>query len=340
LTDVELVVDDTTFTGGMSVARTEAGTISIDLAADEIDLDRYMAPAADAGSAGADAVPVEIPTELIRALNVRGALQVGSADLSGMRFENVDLGLNAADGNLRLHPVSAELFGGGYAGDVRIDAAGNVPSVSVNENISGVSLGALARAMFDQENVTGTINGSFRLGGSGADLAAIQQDLDGSIEMELMDGAWEGTDVWYELRRARALFRQETPPEPTLPARTRFSNVRATGPVTDGVFRNDDLVAELPFMRLTGEGKVDFTAGEVDYGLVARILEKPELSSEMSPEEFDDFTRAEIPLKISGSLTDPSIAPDIEEMLTKEVKKKVEEELKERLLDKLLRNDD
>jgi AsmA protein len=212
--------------------------------------------------------------------------------------------------------------------------------LSVNENIQGVSLGALARAMFDQENITGTINGSFRLGGSGADLAAIQQDLDGSIEMELLDGAWEGTDVWYELRRARASFRQETPPEPTLPARTAFSNVRATGPVTNGVFRNDDLVAELPFMRLTGKGQVDFAAGEVDYGLVARILEKPEFASALSPEELEDFTEAEIPLRIRGPLTDPSIAPDVEKMLTEEVKKKVEEELRERLLDKLLGDDD
>ncbi len=340
LTGVEMVVDDTTFTGGMSVARDESGMISIDLAADDIDLDRYMAPAADVDAAGGESVPVEIPVELIRALNVRGAMTVASAGLSGMRFENVELGLNAAGGDLRLHPIAADLFDGSYSGDVRINAAGDLPSLSVNETISGVSLAALARAMFDRENVSGTINGSFRLGGSGADLAAIQQDLDGSIEMSLVDGAWEGTDVWYELRRARALFRQQTPPEPTLPARTEFSNVRATGPVTDGVFRNDDLVAELPFMRLTGKGKVDFAAGKVDYGLIARILEKPELSSALTPEELDDFTEAEIPLRVSGSLADPRIAPDIEKMLTEEVKKKVEEELKDRLLDKLFRDRD
>ncbi len=240
------------------MARDEAGAINIDLAADEIDLDRYMAPAVDAEAASAETVPVEIPVELIRALNVHGVLTVASADLSGMRFQNVELGLNAADGKLRMHPIAADFFDGRYDGDVRIDASGNSPALSVNENIEGVSLGALALAMFDQENITGTINGSFRLGGSGADLAAIQRDLDGSISMELVDGAWEGTDVWHELRRARAFFRQETPPEPTLPARTRFSNVRATGPVTDGVFNNDDLVAELPFMRPDWRGQCQF----------------------------------------------------------------------------------
>jgi AsmA protein len=340
LSSVELVVDDTTFTGGMSVARDAEGAISIDLAADEIDLDRYMTPAVDAEAASADTVPVEIPVELIRTLNVHGSLTVESADLSGMKFENVDLGLNAADGKLRMHPIAADFFDGRYDGDVRIDASGDRPALSVNENIEGVSLGALALAMFDQDNITGTINGSFRLGGSGADLAAIQRDLDGSISMELVDGAWEGTDVWHELRRARAFFRQETPPEPTLPARTRFSNVRATGPVTDGVFNNDDLVAELPFMRLTGSGSVNFAAGDVDYRLVARVLDKPELAGELSQEELDDFTEAEIPLRVSGPLTDPTIAPDIEDMVKQEVKKQVEEELKDRLLDKLFRDRD
>lgn len=338
VTDVEMVVDDTTFTGAMSVARDADGRISIDLAADEIDLDRYMAPAAEAGEAGSETVPVEIPVELIRALNVRGTLQIASADLSGMRFENVDLGLNAADGRLRLHPITAGLFEGRYEGDVRINATGDVPALAVNENIRGVSLGALARAMFDQENVTGSINGSFRLAGTGHDLAAIQQDLDGSIEMELVDGAWEGTDIWYELRRARAFFRQEAPPEPVLPAQTRFSNVRATGPVVDGVFRNDDLAAELPFMRIVGKGQVDFAAGEVDYRLVASVLKKPELASELSAGELEDFTEARVPLKITGSLADPSISPDIEDMVKEEVKKKVEEELKDRLLDKLFRD--
>ena len=59
-----------------------------------------------------------------------------------------------------------------------------------------------------------------------------------------------------------------------------------------------------------------------------------------SAEELDDFTEAEIPLRISGPLTDPTIAPDIEDMVKQEVKKQVEEELKDRLLDKLFRERD
>jgi AsmA protein len=340
VTGLELVVDDSTFSGKLSVARNEAGTISIDLAADSIDLDRYMEPAADASASSGDSVPVEIPADLIRALNVRGDLTVETAKLSGMTFDNVTLGLNAADGNMRLHPITADLFDGKYDGDVRINASGSVPVLSVNENVRDVSLGSLAQAMFEQENITGTMNGSFRLSGRGESLAAIQRSLGGSMSMELIDGAWEGTDLWYELRRARALYKQEPAPEPELPARTQFSSVKATGPVTDGVFRNDDLFAQLPFMQLTGRGSVDFAAAKVDYRMTARILENPEFATDATAEELDEFTQAKIPLRITGSLADPTIAPDIGEMLKDEVKKKVEEEIKDKLLKKLFGDDE
>jgi AsmA protein len=331
VTGVELVVDDSTFTGKLSVARNEAGTISIDLAGDAIDVDRYMEPATDAAPSSGDAVPVEIPVELIRALNVRGNLALDAAQLSGLEFENVELGLRAANGDMRLHPISADFFDGQYRGDVRINAAGAIPTVSVNENIVDVKLGALARAMFDQENVTGTINGQFKLAGQGEDLAAIQRSLGGSISMQLLDGAWEGTDVWHELRKARAMYKQEPTPEPVLPARTQFSSVKMTGAVSRGVFESDDLEAELPFMRLTGNGTVDFPTAEVDYRMTARILESPEFVDAASEEELEEFTEAVIPLRITGSLAAPSIAPDIEEMLKEEVREKVEEEIKDQL---------
>lgn len=335
LTGVEMVVDDTTFTGSMSVTL-DTSRITFKFAGDQINLDGYMAPAADAAGASGDEIPVEIPADLIRTLNLNGTMQVNEARLSGMVFENVDVRLRAADGDMRLHPVTATLFGGTYSGDVRINASGNIPVLSVNENVSGVNLGALAKAMFDAQQVTGTINGSFVLSGRGDTLAAIQKSLDGTLSFDLVDGAFEGTDVWYELRRARALFKQEPAPEPVLPARTRFSNVSASGPVTDGVFRNNDLLAELPFMRLTGKGSVDLPKAEIDYRLTARVLEKPEFASGATEEELKEFTEAVIPLRISGPLASPSVKPDVEGMLKKRVKK----ELEDRLLDKLLGGDE
>ena len=166
-------------------------------------------------------------------------------------------------------------------------------------------------------------------------MSAVQRTLNGDVSFELREGAWEGTDMWYELRRARALIRQEPPPQPTSPARTRFSEVSATGKVVDGVLNNNDFRAELPFMQLTGSGTVNLVEATVNYALRARVLDKPELMGSVTEAEIDDFTKTVLPVKISGSLTDPKFGLDLEAV----VREKAEEEVRERLLD-LLGNDE
>ena len=344
LDEMTLELDDSTMVGSMSLPMSESGTLRFDLNVDAINLDGYMAPTEEGIGAAEteDSGDIEIPVDMIRALNASGSFKIDRALLSGMEFTNLQLGLNSANGRLRLYPLSAELYDGTYNGDVQIDAATDIPSISVNEKISGVNLASLAKSMFDQDNITGLINGNFVLSGRGQSLSEIRQDLDGNMAFELVDGAWEGTDVWHELRAARAMFRQEPAPEPRLPARTEFTTVRASGTVTDGIFENNDLLAELPFLQLTGSGIVDLPAAQINYSVQARVLERPEFASTVSAEELADFTAASIPLKITGPLSAPNIQPDIEALLRQQVDKAIEdkkEEMKNRLFDRLLKGD-
>ncbi len=340
LNSMTLELDQSVMTGSLSVPLTDDGALSFDLGVDQITLDGYMAPTDDSVTADdseSDA-DIEIPVDLIRTLNANGSFRIERAFLSGMEFENLELGVNSSGGRLRLNPLAADFYDGKYSGDVRIDASGDLPSVSANENISGVNLAALAKAMFEQENISGTINGRFVLGGSGQTLNAIRKDLDGNMAIELADGAWEGTDIWYQLRKARAMFRQEVAPEPTLPARTKFSAVKATGVVTDGIFENNDFVAELPFLQLTGNGKVDLNTTEVDYAMQVRVFERPESMAGATQEELADFTKTVVPLKITGLLSAPTVRPDIEGIFRGRVEEKLEEkkkELKDELLNRL-----
>lgn len=333
LTDLNVKLDDTTFSGSMTVPFDTSGRFIARLDGDAIDFDRYMEPAAEGagGDESGSSAPVAIPADLLRPLNVRAELTLDRVQMAGLPLEDVAVTLDAKGGKLRIHPITSRLFGGTYSGDISINTSTPVPSLSANETVQGIDLAKLAKAMFDQDNITGSIAGNFRLGGRGNNMAEIQQTLAGTMSFELKDGTYEGTDIWYELRRARALLRQETPPEPELPARTKFTSVTASGKVTDGVMRNDDLVADLPFMRLTGGGRVNIAEGTVDYGLQARVLKKPETMQAATPEEIDDFTKTVIPLKISGSLVSPTVRPDVESLL----KQRVEEEVKEKIEDKL-----
>lgn len=332
MSDVTFVLDDTTFTGALSVPLGEGGEYRFDLNGDAIDVGRYMAPASEtAEPVEGDAVPVEIPVDLIRPLRARGNASLQRATLGKIVFENIQLGLNADNGQLRLHPISSDLFGGAYNGDVRINASGSVPQLSVNERVENVDVGQLAVAMFDAQNVTGKVNGLFRLNGSGNTSLEVQQTLAGDIALDISNGAFQGTDIWWELRRARAVIKGEQPPEQTLPAKTDFTAASFSGAVNDGVVRNADLRADLPFMQLTGTGTVDLVSATLDYALQARVLDKPEFMGDVSAEELNDFTSTVIPLRITGPLASPSVQPDMEKLL----RDRVEDEIKDRLKDKL-----
>lgn len=334
LTGVTIELDDTTFTGSMTVPTDGASRFLVKLDADSLDLNRYMAPpSTDGDAAPGESAPVEIPADLIRPLKARGDLGIGTVLIGGLQLDQVSLSLNAADARLRIHPITAGLYGGSYSGDVQIDASGNTPVLSMNETVQGVDMAKLARAMFEQDNITGTIAGNFKLSGRGNDLTAVQRSLGGNMRFELQNGTYEGTDIWYELRRARAVLKQETPPEPVLPARTKFSSVSASGVVTNGIMRNDDLVADLPFMQLTGAGNVNIPEGTVDYSLKARVFEKPEALENATPEEVEDFTKTVVPLRISGPLSDPKVRPDVEALLRQRVEEEIEDVLKDKLKD-------
>ena len=341
LDSMTLQLDDSTMAGSLSLPTTESGAIRFDLNVDAINLDGYMAPAdASAATSSSDSQDdIEIPVDMIRGLNARGSFTIDRAFLSGLEFTNLEVVLNSSGGKLRLNPLGADLYEGSYSGDVQIDASRDVPSISVNEKLAGVNLGSLAKSAFDQDNITGTINGSFVLSGAGRNLSAIRQDLDGNMSFELADGAWEGTDVWHVLRSARAMYRQEPAPEATLPARTEFTSVSATGTVTNGIFENNDLLVELPFLRLTGKGMVDLPASEVNYSVEARVFDNPEMMAGISEAELADFTKTVVPVKITGPLSAPSFRPDIEAVFRQQVESAIEEqkeELTNRLFEKLL----
>ena len=96
-----------------------------------------------------------------------------------------------------------------------------------------------------------------------------------------------------------------------MPARTPFSNVSATGVVTNGVMQNDDFVADLPFMRLTGKGSVNLVSGVIDYALTGNVFDRPEGVGETTEGELGDLAKAVLPLTISGTLTAPKVGVDV-----------------------------
>jgi AsmA protein len=323
LEGVELVLDDSRLSGQFGLV---GDSLRFDLSVDSIDIDRYLPPASDAATEEAGSLDeVDLPLEALRTLSAAGQMTIGAARFAGLTLSDVEFSFAADDGLVSMEP-SASLYDGTYDGELTIRVTGATASLSIEQRLTGIDAMPLGQDLMDGELVSGTVNARLNLTAMGSNLGEIRRQLDGDVTFALTDGAWEGVDMWYELRRARALFDQAPTPARDGPARTPFSEVSASGVLEDGVLTNRDLSADLEFMTVTGSGTVNFVTDAMDFDLVAQFVDGPILQSDPA---MVDLAGDELPLKVSGSPSSPSVLPDFGAMVRAEVEEAIEERLDE-----------
>jgi AsmA protein len=342
-----LKLDDTTARGSVGIADFDSKALRFDLNVDRIDADRYRAPEppkseqkAAQGKPAEPSKPAPIPVELLRTLNLRGNLKVGEATFAGMKFSDLQLGVNARDGKLQLQPLAAKMYDGRYQGDVTVDATGDVARIGMQQRVEGVNFASLLKDAFETTRISGKGNANLKVTAAGRTTDALLKTLDGTLEFAVNEGALEGADLWYEIRRARAVFKQEPIPARSGPARTTFDTLKGTGKFDDGVLTNNDLEASMQYLRIKGQGTIDLPKSLLDYRLTALVLRLPPEGTDAT--QMNELVDAEIPVRVTGSISDPKVRPDIEGYLKgqakqriEQEKKKVEEKVRTKVQDKL-----
>ncbi len=304
LEPLTLVLDDTTVQGRLAVTDFASQALRFDLNVDALDADRYLPPAAEdapeaAESGALDAI--RLPVEPLDTLNVDGALAVGQLKLAGLALHKINLTLAAHDGQVHLAPVRAALYGGSYAGDIRYNVSGAAPQLAVQQKLTGVQLGELLTALLDLHRFSGTATLDMQLKGGGATVGDLRRSLDGTASMALRDGALEGANLWQAISGAYADLRgteRKTATGVPTDQRTPITELSMSLQLQDGLARNDDLKARLPFLAVTGAGTADLVQEELDYRLQAKVLGTAEAHGLAG---MEDLTGLTIPVHLSGS---------------------------------------
>jgi AsmA protein len=330
LEDLKLTLDDSKLTGSLGVEDFDTKAIRFDLTVDQIDVDRYLEPEEKEEKKTAEA-PVELPVKDLEALNARGTLAIGALKLAGIKMSAVKVSLDAKDGLTRINPAQAKLYGGAYRGNVAIDSRSDVPKWSMEEKVSGVDVAGLFGDLLDIKRLTGKATANAVVAARGSSNEAMMRSLDGRVDFEVADGAIEGKDLWYELRRARAAWKREAAPAQADTGRTTFKSLKGTANIADGVLNNPDFAMEMDYLKVNGSGTLDLVSQKLDYKLQTNLYQIP---PEDAGPEMKDLKAAEIPVRVSGTLADMKIRPDFDALVKAETKQKVDDKTKE-LTDKL-----
>jgi AsmA protein len=321
-TELALKLDESKLTGRFAYD-TRARGMDFVLALDQIDADRYQPPptAADAASE-----PIELPVDFLKPLRARGSFSVGAIKIGGAHLSRLSAGVNIGGGQARFAPLKAELYGGTYRGDIGLDMRQATPQLTMDEHMAGIDIAALMKDYVASERLSGRGNLDVKLAGSGRNGDALLKTLTGSVALDLQDGAVEGIDVWYAIGQAQSLIKNRQLSGATNTRRTAFENFKASANVANGVATTTDLLVASQLLRITGAGSTNLVNQAINYTVNAAVLKAP-------PDADSDIAaleKASIPVKITGTLTEPKIRPDLAGLVKERVKQEVEQRVGEK----------
>jgi AsmA protein len=313
LTQLQARLDDTTLQGNFKRLSGESDAMQFDLAADQIDLDRYRAPegAASAPDAGAP----KTADRNTKPLDANGTLTVKTARVANMDVTDLHVTLAAKDNVTHLFPLEAQLDGGRYSGNITYDAKGALATVSLDEHLSGIDMTRFLANTSGKGRLSGRATINLKATARGANADAALKTVNGNLDVNLANGALEGVDVAYEISLAQALLNKSTQAAVSNSGHTKFETFKTSVQITNGIAQTNDLTITSEALQVTGQGTTNLSTKAVDFKLLASILTAPSRTTE-------------IPLKVSGTFASLSVKPDIEGIAKDQIKQKLQDVLK------------
>ena len=334
-------LDDSNLTGHLHVLNTSGPVVRTQLELDQIDLDRYMPPAAahtdaapEAGSGGASAPAVAAdPFAALRTLDFVGEFKIGKLKVSNARMSNVTTKVVSRKGVLKIDPVAAKLYEGDFAGSVTLDTAGKKPRVSAKNALTGVQIGPLLKDVAGEDRLVGRGELQADISVVGLSEAEVRRTLNGTSRFSFKDGALKGVNLAQIIREASSsLGLGGDKLDAGTPGQTDFTELGGSFTMTNGIIKNNDLAAKSPLLRIEGKGQVDLPKDSIDYLVTTTLVRTLEGQGGKAKDELAGIP---IPVRVTGPLAKPSYRPDLEAVLSAKAKQEVQKKVEEKLQDKV-----
>jgi AsmA protein len=307
--------------------------IRFDLDVDQFDADIYMPKKTAAAPVKTEPVP-EQPFDLsiLQKLNLEGSVRIGSLKVANVKSTQLRIDVKAHKGQVNVSPLSANLYQGSMSGSVEVNAAQATPSFSAKQTISGVQLGALVKDAVDVDMVEGKANLSVNLATQGNTVSALKKGLNGTVTLNMADGAIKGVNLTKLVHGAQNLGQGVQTLKPSADDKTPFSELKASFKVNNGVAHNDDMLVKSPSLRVSGNGDVDIGNSSINYATKTTLAESVDTKN----------GSVTVPVQLIGPFADLKFKVDYGAVIADVVKQKVDakietkkEEIKQQLQEKL-----
>jgi AsmA protein len=247
------------------------------LNADKLDIDALLPPKKNSGTkttSSSAEKPQDTPVDLspLRNLNLDLTANIGELKVSNIQAQQLKTKAVARGGKLTISPLDAKLYGGSTTGVITADA--NTQTVTVNQNMTGVQVQPVIKALLDKDMVEGKGNVGINIRTTGNTVNQMKAALDGKVSVSLQDGAIKGINLAEKFRNAKSLLTtgSNATQKTDTTQKTDFSSLAVSFDIANGVATSNDLNVMAPLFRIGGAGQVNLISNSLDYLAKASVV--------------------------------------------------------------------
>jgi AsmA protein len=333
LDNINLKIDDSSFSGRIAVEDFARQSLRAVLKADTFNVDRYLPPkSAEANSAtqvrqaevasteadamaGSGSTPLPdkptkgawsterlLPVERLRKLDVEADLTFGQLTLEKLPIQNAVLKANGKQGLLTLENLRGDLYDGNFETKATLDVRQDVPALNLQTNISKVPAEKILESQGKKPPVKGLVTLNSTLTGNGNSQKALIDTLNGNASFVINNGVLLNANLEQQLCKGIATLNRKTLSGEPRGKDTPFQELRGNLTLRNGVASNPDLKVRIPGMTVNGDGDIDLRVLGMDYRV--GIIVEGDTSAMPDPacQVGDKFVGIEWPLRCRGPL--------------------------------------
>ncbi|OPB11105.1 AsmA family protein [Pseudomonas synxantha] len=333
LENLNLKLDESTFSGRVAVDDFAKQSLRVQLKADTFNADNYLpakseaakgataarqaevqnseagamaaggnTPLPDAPTKGAWSTDKLLPLTRLRSLDIDADLAFGQLTLSQLPIQNAALKASGIDGQLKLDTLSGGLYNGTFQANGTLDVRQDLPLLAMQTHIKQVPVEKILQAQGKNPPVKGQVTLDSNLTGRGNSQKALIDSLNGTASFVINNGVLLNANIEQQVCTGIALLNRKTLASTPPGKDTPFQELRGNLTLRNGVASNPDLKVRIPGLTVNGNGDVDLRVLGMDYrvGIIVEgdKREVPDPACQVGA----NFQGIEVPLRCRGPL--------------------------------------
>ncbi|EMT3216047.1 AsmA family protein [Neisseria gonorrhoeae] len=218
--------------------------------------------------------------------NVEAHLKIGSIQLPGLQLDDMETYLHADKDHIALSHFKSGLYGGHTEGGISI-ANTRPATYRLQQNASNIQIQPLLQDLFGFHSFSGNGDAVIDLTASGENRKQLIRSLQGSLSLNISNGAWHGIDMDSILKNGLS---------GKISGSTPFYRFTLNSEISDGISRHIDTELFSDSLYVTSNGYTNLDTQELSEDVLIRNAVHPK--------------NKPIPLKITGTVDKPSITVD------------------------------